>query len=55
MRRRTCRKCATGQRHPFRHWHLICPYCFSFRIFRGPSCGRCHREALDIIRDMFEV
>lgn len=53
MRRRTCRKCAQGVSHPLRHWKIMCPYCFRLRLFRGPSCGRCHTEASELVREIF--
>jgi hypothetical protein len=55
MSLRSCRKCILDQPHPLRHWKLMCPYCFRLRIFRGPSCGRCHTEASDLLRNLFKV
>lgn len=56
MKPRPCRKCATDQPHPFRHWHVWCRYCRKPKIFRGPACASCHarlRElAAEIIAEM---
>ena len=54
MRKRPCHKCASDQPHPLSHWHVKCPYCRRWRIFRGPSCGDCYRLAHSLIADLEE-
>lgn len=47
-----CRKCALDQPHPLSHWHVRCPACRSFKIFRGPVCGACHKVGQEIMREI---
>lgn len=36
------------------HWHVWCAYCRRVKVFRGPCCEACYREARDLVADLFE-
>ncbi len=48
-----CKHCAQGACSIRRHWHLGCRYCGKPKIFRGPSCRRCHKIAKELVKDLF--